>query len=427
MDTPLKEVKLRFIEGENEGIEIRLEVPREIIVGRGEDCDIYLGEKKISRRHCRMVTSPDSLVLEDLKSTNGTFVNGKRVKREELADDDTVRIGTSVFKIDFIHTEDQVSESDSESIPSLVSGPPQHRQGDFNSADPESFGNIDIEEKMRQAEEVSISQEEPEQDSQEEEVVAEPSVESSIGESQPTGKRVEEVEEVDEADSVELDIDFSSDAEAAESDAEGAIDELEIDLEEAEPSHESSSARKKGLSGTLTEIALADLLQTFHNSRKTGILKLTADTKGQVYLQNGSIHYACFDNGVNGSKALFRMLAWKNGDFELVTLPDDFQPSPALGEKIDISVENLLIEGFRQLDELDNLKKGLPPKDAKLVLNPAMESPLSRLHPRVLDILQLIIKHGSFGQVLDVSGSSDLDTAKMVFYLIKKSYILVEA
>jgi len=126
-----------------------------------------------------------------------------------------------------------------------------------------------------------------------------------------------------------------------------------------------------------------------------------------------------------GTKALFRMLGWNEGEFELLPLPDDFD-AKAVDELIDGSVETLLMEGFRQFDELQKIKKGLPELSAKLKMKPQFTAPLSKLHPRVLDVLQVILNETEYEAVLDHSSLSDLETSKVVFYLLKKKYIVAE-
>ena len=61
-----------------------------ITIGRDVDNDIPLDDTKLSRRHCRIVRSPDGFVLEDMESSNGSYVNGERADRQILAAGDTV-------------------------------------------------------------------------------------------------------------------------------------------------------------------------------------------------------------------------------------------------------------------------------------------------------------------------------------------------
>jgi len=62
-------------------------------VGRAPRADFIVDAALVSRLHCRITATADKLEVVDLKSTNGTFVNGKRVKKAQIADGDTLRVG----------------------------------------------------------------------------------------------------------------------------------------------------------------------------------------------------------------------------------------------------------------------------------------------------------------------------------------------
>lgn len=69
-----------------------------LTVGRGDDSDVRVQDAGISRRHARFVIDAGHVVVEDLGSTNGTFVNGSRVAgRRVLADGDKLQFGTSTI------------------------------------------------------------------------------------------------------------------------------------------------------------------------------------------------------------------------------------------------------------------------------------------------------------------------------------------
>jgi len=69
-------------------------VPGRKVIGRTPDNDLQIDSKFISRHHCQLVTGSDGLtVIEDLNSTNGIMVRGKRVRRHSLRDGDVVTIG----------------------------------------------------------------------------------------------------------------------------------------------------------------------------------------------------------------------------------------------------------------------------------------------------------------------------------------------
>ena len=49
------------------------------VIGRHQDCDLVIKVSEISKRHCRILLSPDQAAVEDLGSSNGTFVNGEQI------------------------------------------------------------------------------------------------------------------------------------------------------------------------------------------------------------------------------------------------------------------------------------------------------------------------------------------------------------
>ncbi|MGR6966722.1 FhaA domain-containing protein [Geodermatophilus sp. URMC 61] len=67
------------------------------VIGRGTDADIRLPDTGVSRKHVDVVLDDGTAIAEDLGSTNGTLVNGRRITRQPLADGDVIRIGHSVL------------------------------------------------------------------------------------------------------------------------------------------------------------------------------------------------------------------------------------------------------------------------------------------------------------------------------------------
>lgn len=62
-------------------------------IGRSADNDLRIDSQYVSRHHCRIVTSPRRSVLEDVQSTNGLYVNARRVRRHRMNHGDVVQIG----------------------------------------------------------------------------------------------------------------------------------------------------------------------------------------------------------------------------------------------------------------------------------------------------------------------------------------------
>ena len=68
------------------------------VIGRSSKVDIQIDEESISRNHAVIELDGDELVIRDLKSTNGTFVNDRPVEKRGLRDGDQVKIGRTIFK-----------------------------------------------------------------------------------------------------------------------------------------------------------------------------------------------------------------------------------------------------------------------------------------------------------------------------------------
>ena len=69
------------------------------LVGRKDDCDLRLDHKSVSKMHCVIVKTDGLLLLRDLGSTNGTRVNGQRVRRAALLPNDQLTIAHFKFRI----------------------------------------------------------------------------------------------------------------------------------------------------------------------------------------------------------------------------------------------------------------------------------------------------------------------------------------
>jgi len=72
-----------------------------ILVGRGSDCQLVLDDDYVSTRHARVVDGPDGVYVEDLGSTNGTYVNNQRITSPTaIGFGDVVRIGRTILRLE---------------------------------------------------------------------------------------------------------------------------------------------------------------------------------------------------------------------------------------------------------------------------------------------------------------------------------------
>jgi hypothetical protein len=89
---------LTITNGPGAGMAFSLNRQSPTSVGRAKANDIVLEDVSVSSQHCRIRPEDGSFVLHDLKSTNGTFVNERRVTRQALAEGDTVKLGETYMQ-----------------------------------------------------------------------------------------------------------------------------------------------------------------------------------------------------------------------------------------------------------------------------------------------------------------------------------------
>ena len=103
-----------------------------VTIGRSEGCDLRIPLGDVSRKHCTLVQSEGQILVQDLGSSNGTYVNGKRVQEASLRAGDQIRIGSLRFtvQIDGSPSEDEAAamQSVSERTAPETSAPAPRRQ-----------------------------------------------------------------------------------------------------------------------------------------------------------------------------------------------------------------------------------------------------------------------------------------------------------
>jgi hypothetical protein len=306
----MSKLALRFISGKHKGNEYPLPPGGQVCIGRSSDIDVVLIEDMVSRRHAQITIDGDTLKIEDLGSTNGTFVNGERITETKLQQGDRILIGTSIMKL---------VEADKDIRQTSVGAPSPAKIEDTNVKRVTGYGN-------------------------------------------------------------------------------------------------------RSMTGTISEVPLPDLIQLFSTSKKTGTLLIrVGSVEGKLHLENGRIIYATVSNakGLKPLKAVFRILSWQEGTFEL--LGPEAHDFP---ETINMSTEHILMEGLRQIDEIRHMQRKVPPPDTVLSITNPLTSKLSDLSAQELDVFQLVFNHSTMGQVVDQAASTDLDATNILFDLIDKGFIV---
>jgi len=114
---------LVFLSGELIAVPIPLE-REEVILGRALEADVRVNDTQVSRQHARIISTVDvaknstEYVLHDLDSRNGTFLNGRRIRRETLENGDKITVGETILRFDLL---DEIDREYQRQIHRLIS------------------------------------------------------------------------------------------------------------------------------------------------------------------------------------------------------------------------------------------------------------------------------------------------------------------
>jgi predicted component of type VI protein secretion system len=116
---------------------VPVEIAKEMtLVGRQEYCDLRLDHKSVSKIHCVIVKTDGLLLLRDLGSTNGTRVNGTRVRRAALLPNDKLSVANFHYRVLFgaalvaVQQDEHTQRIDADELPHIVSKPAEELQPD---------------------------------------------------------------------------------------------------------------------------------------------------------------------------------------------------------------------------------------------------------------------------------------------------------
>ena len=177
-----------------------------------------------------------------------------------------------------------------------------------------------------------------------------------------------------------------------------------------------------GVEGQLSQLALADLLQLFHVSQKSGRVDLRRDSEagssesGRVLLRVGEIVHAEI-GPIAGEKALFRLLAWDRGEFNFA--------SGAVTEEstLDKPTRALLQEGLRQNQELALHADSLPPLDSNVHLKIRRSSLPVVIHPLTQEVLLVLEAFSRVREVVDHCSFPDYQVLRTLRTLSERGMI----
>ena len=109
----MKRLFLRVVGGKDNGSDIPVPAGR-FVIGRDDEANFRPQSDLVSRQHCAIHFSNDELIIEDLESRNGSFVNGERIEGKQVAcSGSTLRIGSLLLELVVKESTDSAKETDS--------------------------------------------------------------------------------------------------------------------------------------------------------------------------------------------------------------------------------------------------------------------------------------------------------------------------
>ncbi|MDY7228743.1 response regulator [Hyalangium rubrum] len=165
---------------------------------------------------------------------------------------------------------------------------------------------------------------------------------------------------------------------------------------------EKRETTKGGFGGSLADMGVVDLVQTFEIGRKTGTINIQGERVGAIYFKEGRVIDAELGR-LKGENAFYRMLNTFEGQFEVQFTPLD-RP-----ERIEVSTQGLLMEGMRRLDEWGRMLEQLPPLETVFEIDyHQLAERLSEIPDEVNGLLRLFDGKRTLSRVVEDSDFEDL-------------------
>ncbi|MCP4605147.1 MAG: response regulator [Proteobacteria bacterium] len=166
---------------------------------------------------------------------------------------------------------------------------------------------------------------------------------------------------------------------------------------------------KTKFSGNLVDMGVVDLIQTIDFSRKSGVINIIRDDDdGEIHFREGKVIDAVTQSR-QGADAVYRMLVWSNGTFEIEFCNIERD------DNIELSTQGLLMEGMRRLDEWGRLQEQLPPLTSVFdVEEEVLSERLGEIPDEVNDILRHFNGQNSLMDVVDMCSFGDLEALSVV-------------
>jgi len=181
------------------------------------------------------------------------------------------------------------------------------------------------------------------------------------------------------------------------------------------------------IEGKLSQISVADLLQIFQMNQRSGSVRISQEelpAPASIAIRAGQIVDAMIPladgTAVVGEKALYRILCWKEGRFEFI--PGEVKDHPRISKPLRM----LLMEGMRQKDEWDKLRRDMPGPDFRLALRVPREEIPAIQHPLTKEVVDAVTAYRKIGEIVDHCPYPDYQVLRVLSDLFARDALGLE-
>ena len=411
---------LRVIEGKLRGYIYDLPENSELFLGRGANFDIVIDEDMVSRRHAKILTFHDQIVLQDLNSTNGTSVNKQRIQgSQRLQLGDSVTVGTCILEL--IQAPQQ---------PGLNAGAGMDVYGSSSSGGNMNAGGAFPNQPTNNA----YGMGNPAAANPLNATVTPPLPTTAQGNSplyNPPG--------MPPAQSQPGSANFGMFPNQTNQPAPSQFAQSM-----ANPPHQAQAnsfngmasiggarPRMKSVVGSFPSAETADVISMIERlieRRHDGILAVfdPEEREGSIYFRGGRVYFATYEDphrvmeiSISPQEALSKLCSWTQGRYKVKNM----NALPSFEQEISEDSRSLLERVRHHCTELNQLRSQIPPLTQRLSLCQPLNPPLTALSQEQLYLLQLAINQYEIRAVVDCHPQGEREGIKALLLLLEQGYL----
>ena len=407
---------LRVLEGKLKGHIYDLPENSELFLGRGASLDIVIDEDMVSRRHAKILTFHDQIVLQDLESTNGTSVNQQRVQgSQRLQLGDSLTVGTCILEL--ISAPQQAGYNQAANFgqpnPNLPAGnalnngsvdpfpaaPTNNHYGNPMQANPMQANPMQANPMQANPMQANPMQANPMQ--------ANP-MQNNFGSFSPNNTPSAFNQSMNASASPQMPPNFAG-----------------------MPSLNGARPRPKAIVGTFPSTDAPDvsmMIERLLERRHDGILALfdPEEREGSVYFRGGRIYFATYEDPhrvlevhTPPHEALVKLCCWPQGRFKVKTMT----ALPSFEQEINEESRSLLDRVKQTCIEMNQLRAQLPSLSHRLTLTQPLTPLLTSLNQEQLYLLQLAINQYEVRAIIDCHPQGEREGIKSLLFLLEQGYL----